>query len=162
MKVSCSTSTYIIHSKYKVRLFTRFNRVFSIVKDGSPSEPFLLDKSELRSLCNKAKRIFLGQPCLLELDAPINICGDIHGQYGDLIRLLELGGHPSDFKYLFLGDYVDRGAKSMETICLLLAYKVKYPDNFFLLRGNHETRLTNKEYGFLSECKFLTDVQILE
>ncbi|KAJ8627171.1 hypothetical protein MRB53_020478 [Persea americana] len=112
-----------------------------------------LVESEIRQLCLVAKEIFLSQPNLLELEAPMNVCGDIHGQYSDLLRLFEYGGFPPEANYLFLGDYVDRGKQSIETICLLLAYKIKFPDNFFLLRGNHECASINRIYGFYDECK---------
>ncbi|CAH1636883.1 serine/threonine-protein phosphatase PP1-beta catalytic subunit isoform X1 [Anticarsia gemmatalis] len=118
-----------------------------------PGKTVQMSESEVRGLCTKSREIFLQQPILLELEAPLKICGDIHGQYTDLLRLFEYGGFPPEANYLFLGDYVDRGKQSLETICLLLAYKIKYPENFFLLRGNHECASINRIYGFYDECK---------
>ena len=123
------------------------------VRGKRPGKTVNLLESEIRALCLKSKDIFTSQPILLELEAPIKIVGDIHGQYYDLLRLFEYGGFPPDANYLFLGDYVDRGKQSLETICLLLAYKVKYPENFFLLRGNHECASINRIYGFYDECQ---------
>lgn len=74
---------------------------------------------------------------LLELKPPVNICGDIHGQFKDLIHLINKIGEPGKENYLFLGDYVDRGKRSLECFCLLMVLKIRYPNNFFLLRGNH-------------------------
>ncbi|KAH8371836.1 hypothetical protein KR093_009052, partial [Drosophila rubida] len=112
-----------------------------------------LPEVTLSSICREARAIFLDQPMLLELHSPLNICGDIHGQYEDLLRIFSSCGYPSDANYLFLGDYVDRGHRSIETITLLLAYKLQYPYTFFLLRGNHESADVNRMYGFYDECK---------
>ena len=152
------------------------------VRGSRPGKQVNLTETEIRGLCTGAREIFMSQPVLLELEAPIKICGarrraanaaaaaappprrrrsalrsalralarspalalrltprarpppgDLHGQYFDLLRLFEYGGFPPESNYLFLGDYVDRGKQSLETICLLLAYKIKYPENFFLV-----------------------------
>ncbi|KAF7233183.1 hypothetical protein EG68_06844 [Paragonimus skrjabini miyazakii] len=113
----------------------------------------MLTEEEMISICQRARPIFLSQPNLLDLQGPLKICGDIHGQYSDLLHLFELCGKPDKINYLFLGDYVDRGRHSLETISLLLCYKLKYPCRFFLLRGNHETQSVTRIYGFFDECK---------
>ncbi|KAH7298026.1 hypothetical protein KP509_25G024000 [Ceratopteris richardii] len=130
------------------------------VRSSRPGKQVQLSESEIRQLCSTSKNIFMQQPNLLELEAPIKICGDVHGQYSDLLRLFEYGGFPPQANYLFLGDYVDRGKQSLETICLLLAYKIKYPENFFLLRGNHECASINRIYGFYDECKRRFNVRL--
>lgn len=129
-------------------------------RQGKSGKQVPLMESEIRQLCTVSREIFLQQPNLLELEAPIKICGDIHGQYSDLLRLFDYGGYPPEANYLFLGDYVDRGKQSLETICLLLAYKIKYPENFFLLRGNHECASINRIYGFYDECKRRFNVRL--
>eukprot|EP00761_Pharyngomonas_kirbyi_P011555 gb/GECH01011580.1/.p1 GENE.gb/GECH01011580.1/~~gb/GECH01011580.1/.p1 ORF type:complete len:305 (+),score=41.81 gb/GECH01011580.1/:1-915(+) len=123
------------------------------VKGSRPGKQVNLAENEIKWLITQSRAIFLKQPPLLELAAPIKICGDVHGQYYDLLRLFEYGGFPPNSNYLFLGDYVDRGKQSLETICLLLAYKIKYSENFFILRGNHECASINRIYGFYDECK---------
>ncbi|PIK47434.1 putative serine/threonine-protein phosphatase PP1 [Apostichopus japonicus] len=112
-----------------------------------------LPESQIRQLCQLSRKQFLEEPMLVELKAPVNIVGDIHGQYQDLIRHFEKCRFPPEANYLFLGDYVDRGKQSLETICLMLAYKLKHPENFFMLRGNHECASINRIYGFYDECK---------
>ena len=119
-----------------------------------------LTQGEIKFLCTKALEIFMEEPVLLEVSAPVNICGDTHGQFNDLLRLFEFGGRPPTTNYLFLGDYVDRGKNSIETMGLLLAYKIKYPKNVFLLRGNHESEIINHVYGFFDECKRRYNIKI--
>ena len=102
----------------------------------------------------------MSQPIFLELESPITVCGDIHGQYPDLLKLFEIGSFPPNTNYIFMGDYVDRGKQSIECICLLLAYKIKYDENFFILRGNHESGSINRIYGFFDECKKRYNVKL--
>ncbi|KAK8566399.1 hypothetical protein V6N13_002110 [Hibiscus sabdariffa] len=119
---------------------------------------FFLDCNEIADLCESAERIFNVEPTVLQLKAPIKIFGDLHGQFGDLMRLFDEYGAPSTagdiayIDYLFLGDYVDRGQHSLETITLLLALKVEYPNNVHLIRGNHEAADINALFGFRIEC----------
>ncbi|KAK6787958.1 hypothetical protein RDI58_016483 [Solanum bulbocastanum] len=119
---------------------------------------FFLDCNEIADLCDSAERIFASEPSVIQLKAPIKIFGDLHGQFGDLMRLFDEYGSPSTagdisyIDYLFLGDYVDRGQHSLETMTLLLALKVEYPLNVHLIRGNHEAADINALFGFRIEC----------
>ena len=108
--------------------------------------------SDVLFLIRSAKAVFASEPTLLELKPPLNVCGDIHGQFSDLLRLFSLDAPIPSSRYLFLGDYVDRGPQSLEVICLLLALKLRHPDNVFMLRGNHECKEMSELYGFAPEC----------
>ncbi|WBW72828.1 serine/threonine protein phosphatase Pzh1 [Schizosaccharomyces osmophilus] len=124
------------------------------------SKSVCLKNAEIVSICMAVREIFLSQPTFLELMPPVKIVGDVHGQYSDLIRLFEMCGFPPSSNYLFLGDYVDRGKQSLETILLLFLYKIRYPENFFLLRGNHECANITRVYGFYDECKRRCNIKI--
>ena len=130
------------------------------VKGNKPGKQVDLKEEEIKFLIEKSLPIIREQKMLVELEAPLHVCGDIHGQYYDLLRIFEHCGSPDDFNYLFLGDYVDRGKQSLETICLLLCYKIKYPEKVTLLRGNHESSVTNRIYGFYDECKRRYNVKL--
>ena len=78
------------------------------------------------------------EPNLLKLKDPVTVVGDIHGQFYDFVKMLDVGGDPENTKYLFLGDYVDRGSFSVEVVLLVYAIKLNYPKTVFLLRGKHE------------------------
>lgn len=118
-----------------------------------PDHPPHIPVSTLQQLSLDALRVMKEQDVFLQLRAPITICGDIHGQLQDLLRVFKQRGTPPDTPYLFLGDYVDRGEHSIEVIVLLFALKVMHPCSIFLLRGNHECPETNGRYGFREECE---------
>lgn len=111
-----------------------------------------LKESEVKTLCLRAREILVDESNVQRVDAPVTICGDIHGQFYDLLELFKVGGECPDKNYLFLGDFVDRGYYSVETFLLLLALKVRYPDRITLIRGNHESRQITQVYGFYDEC----------
>ena len=111
-----------------------------------------LPEDEVKELCFKAKELFIKEPNIQIVHCPVTVCGDIHGQFHDLLELFKVGGYAPDTNYLFMGDYVDRGTFSVESVSLLLALKLKYPNRIFLLRGNHESRQTSQMYGFYDEC----------
>ncbi|KAF7488670.1 Serine/threonine-protein phosphatase 4 catalytic subunit [Sarcoptes scabiei] len=112
----------------------------------------IITESEVKSLCTKAREILLEESNVQRVDAPVTVCGDIHGQFYDLKELFKVGGDVPTTNYLFMGDFVDRGFYSVETFLLLLALKVRYPDRITLIRGNHESRQITQVYGFYDEC----------
>ena len=99
-----------------------------------------LAESDVKALCEKAKEILSEEPSVQPVRCPVTVCGDIHGQFQDLLELFRIGGYCPDTNYLFMGDYVDRGYHSVETVTLLVALKVRYRDRITILRGNHESR----------------------
>lgn len=112
----------------------------------------VLQASELLRLCADIQPIISAEKTLVELHAPLNIIGDLHGQFTDLLRFLTARDFHHE-TFLFLGDYVDRGTRSLEVLCLLFALKIRFPNRFILLRGNHETEEINRIFGFYDECR---------
>lgn len=111
-----------------------------------------IPESQVRELCYKARELLIEEGNVVHVDAPVTICGDIHGQFHDLMELFRVGGDVPDTNYLFMGDFVDRGFYSLESFLLLLCLKVRYPDRITLIRGNHESRQITTVYGFYDEC----------
>jgi serine/threonine-protein phosphatase 6 catalytic subunit len=128
----------------------------------------LLPEDDLRMLTEFVKEILIEESNIQPVSSPVTVCGDIHGQFHDLLELFRTGGHCPETKYIFMGDFVDRGFFSIETFSLLMVLKAKYPDHITLLRGNHECRQITQVYGFYDECqrkygsaapwKYVTDV----
>ncbi len=99
-----------------------------------------LHKTDMMKIIKYSQEILKKEGNLIQVQDPITVVGDIHGQYYDLLKLLNVGGNPEQTKYLFLGDYVDRGSFSLEVMILILSLKMNFPRSIFLLRGNHECR----------------------
>lgn len=112
----------------------------------------LLTESEIKALVSKAKEILVKEDNVQPVSSPVTICGDVHGQFHDLLELFKIGGKCPDTNYLFMGDYVDRGYHSIETLSLLLLLKIRYPTRIYLTRGNHESTEITQLYGFYDEC----------
>ena len=127
------------------------------LKSSRPGTCCQLSEKEASWLIEHSFKEVSEQPMLLELSAPMQIVGDIHGQFLDLLRLFEFKGMPdgtsTSARYLFLGDYVDRGPNGLECMFLLMALKIKHPEQIWMLRGNHECAAINRIYGFYDECK---------
>jgi serine/threonine-protein phosphatase 2A catalytic subunit len=111
-----------------------------------------LPEDDVKGLCDKAKEILSSESSVVSVSVPVTICGDVHGQFYDLMELFRIGGELPETNYLFMGDYVDRGFYSVETVTLLVALKVRYKGRVTILRGNHESRQITQVYGFYDEC----------
>jgi len=112
-----------------------------------------LPEEDLKRLCIMVREILLEESNIQPVNSPVTVCGDIHGQFYDLLELFRTGGELPNTNYIFMGDFVDRGYYSLETFTFLLVLKARYPDRITLLRGNHESRQITQVYGFYDECK---------
>ena len=142
-----------INVKYDPNLIETCLEKLLAMRTASPRTKVDLPLDDIYELIRITREVLLQQDMLIQTNAPICICGDTHGQYYDLLKIFEVCGFPPNQRYVFLGDYVDRANQSIETMCLMMCYKIKYPHDFFLLRGNHECASINRIYGFFDECK---------
>eukprot|EP01099_Mayorella_cantabrigiensis_P008103 TRINITY_DN7461_c0_g1_i1.p1 TRINITY_DN7461_c0_g1~~TRINITY_DN7461_c0_g1_i1.p1 ORF type:complete len:324 (-),score=64.04 TRINITY_DN7461_c0_g1_i1:622-1551(-) len=112
----------------------------------------ILSEATVKEICERVKNLLIYESNVVSLKAPVTVVGDLHGQFYDLMEMFRIGGRCPDTNYLFLGDYVDRGYYSVETVSLLTCLKLRYPERVTLLRGNHESRQVTQVYGFYGEC----------
>jgi serine/threonine-protein phosphatase 2A catalytic subunit len=122
-------------------------RQLDVLMEGKP-----LPENEIKIICEKAKEILAEESNVQSVKCPVTVCGDIHGQFHDLMELFKIGGYIPDINYLFMGDYVDRGYYSVECVTLLVCLKVRFKDRITITRGNHESRQITQVYGFYDEC----------
>ncbi|CAG9576581.1 putative serine/threonine protein phosphatase [Leishmania major strain Friedlin] len=120
----------------------------------------LLQEADALTIITQCALIWKDEPNVLRVDGPVAIAGDIHGQFFDLLNLISIGGDPSQQKYIFLGDYVDRGCFGMEVILLLMCYKICYPDTMIMLRGNHESRHLTTYFNFKREVLYKYSIAV--
>ena len=119
-------------------------------------------KSQVIKILKMGTDIFKSEANLVKVPEPIVVVGDIHGQYYDLVHMLNKAGDPAKLNYLFLGDYVDRGIFGLECMMLLLAIKTNFPRKFIMLRGNHESRNMTESFTFREEVITRYDAQIYD
>ncbi|CAI4316483.1 ASN_HP2_G0006640.mRNA.1.CDS.1 [Saccharomyces cerevisiae] len=129
---------------------TNINQLDQWIEHLSKCEP--LSEDDVARLCKMAVDVLQFEENVKPINVPVTICGDVHGQFHDLLELFKIGGPCPDTNYLFMGDYVDRGYYSVETVSYLVAMKVRYPHRITILRGNHESRQITQVYGFYDEC----------
>ncbi len=102
------------------------------------------------------------EPNLAQIDEPICVVGDLHGQYFDMLNMIQKAGEPGTINYLFLGDYVDRGILGIEVVLFLISLKLNEPKTVVLLRGNHESRNMTEAFTFREEVLERFDLEVYD
>lgn len=134
-----------------------YEKFYNRNRDNSLNSQVAFNIPNSYKIIEKASCIFKNEEAVLQIntcksESEFVIVGDIHGSLESLIRIFDEKGYPNNTRYLFLGDYVDRGRNSCEVIIFLYALKILYPENIYLIRGNHEFRCITDQYGFKQEC----------